>query len=132
MEIRYEPWDEQYFVNTLEVAGRRGNATVDSWERLMTWWSQTPFRILRLGNENAPPPNIRARLEVLPFSAGEQDATRRWLSQPLGTAAQGEPDAGSLSKPAATLLDLIIGSSIQRRPILTFGWTVRLDRGAQR
>lgn len=122
VEIRYEPWDENYLVATLEANGRRQKTTLPTYERLVEWWSRTP---LRIGRSTAS--TIRLKLDVVPFSATEEADAQRWLSRSLGSASAtsdpSQPDAS-----AGALLDLIIGTSVQRRPILSFRWTVTPER----
>jgi len=57
-------------------------------------------------------------MSVLPFSAAEEEDARQWLSKAggVGSASRGARSPG--------LVDVLIGTTIQAKPLLTFQWTV--------
>lgn len=125
VEVRYMLWEEHYAVTTLEGDGRSQTVTLPSYDRLVAWWNTTPLRLAVLQAEQAERDrSVRVTLEVLPFSAREEAETKRWLAESLGNSRtrQGEPRSTS-----GPILDVIIGTSIQRRPILEYRWTVSLE-----
>jgi hypothetical protein len=132
VEVRYEVWDETFLVSTLEADGRKQEATLPSYDRLVEWWTQTALRLGAAEGTTAPA-SLRVTLEVLPFSASEEADTERWLSRSAGAAPQVPTGGGSTHAPepsasAGGLLDLIIGTSVRRRPMLSFRWTVPLQK----
>lgn len=122
VDIRFELWNERYIVDTLEISGRRERVIRESWPQLVEWWTRSPLAVLQF--QGTPPRTMQARLDVLPFSAREEDDARRWLSQPQNDAARGESGA-----PAARgILDMVIGTSLRRRPIVTHRWNVPVQK----
>ncbi|HEX6178311.1 MAG TPA: hypothetical protein VF057_08120 [Thermoanaerobaculia bacterium] len=128
VEVRYEPWDEVYFVTARGIDLKAQSQKLPSLDRLKGWWRETA--ILALTNANAAI-KIDLAVEVLPFSIEEQEETQRWLTRSLGEAhRQQSLDPGEVagSPGAASVLDVIIGTSIQRRPILRYRWSVPVTR----
>jgi hypothetical protein len=122
VEVRYMLWDEHYAVTTLQGDGRRQQLTLASYEKLVAWWKSAALRLTADGvvRETAP---LRVTLEVLPFSAREEADTKRWLSESLSTTRRQQDQAPA----SVSVLDVIIGTSIQRRPILEYRWTIPLE-----
>jgi hypothetical protein len=121
--VRYELWDETYLVRTLDAHGKEQSFTVASQEKLAEWWRSTPLPVI---HEGAAPSRVQLTVKVLPFSAREQAETQRWLSR-LFTSMQSVKEApvGKRSDAgAAKILDVIVSTSIQRRPILEYRWAV--------
>jgi hypothetical protein len=128
VEVRYEPWDEVYLVTARGIDAAAQNARLESVERLTEWWRAAALRVL----PNAAAVNsVQITLEVLPFSIEEQKETQRWLTRSLGEAhRESSMDASEVRGTAggASVLDALIGTSIQRRPILRQRWTVTVTR----
>jgi hypothetical protein len=120
IEIRFELWNERYIVDTLAISGKRERLIRDNWTQLIEWWSRHPLAVLQLRENAKPPRTITARLDVLPFSAREEDDARRFLAQSQNDAARGE----SGTPAARSILDLVVGTSLRRRPIASLRWTV--------
>ena len=122
--VRYELWDETYLVTTLDAAGHEQKFTFPSVEKLAEWWGSTPLMVIR---NHAPSPRAQITLKVLPFSAKEQAATQRWLSRILTSMAsvKDAPVDKRSDQGAAKILDVIVSTSIQRRPVLEYQWTVQ-------
>jgi hypothetical protein len=123
VEIRYDLWEETYLVTVLELDDRIHKVKIASAARLAQWWRETPLRVLRT---TGSPASIQARLQVLPFSAREEAAAERWLSDSVGAA----PDKNAGRDPRSStsaLLDAIIGTSVDRRPIVEFRWKIRVE-----
>jgi hypothetical protein len=128
--IRYEPWDEVFFVHALGADGSSERRTLRSLAELESWWAspRIPF---------ATGPGIGSRiavtLSVIPFSASEEADAKRWLARSLGqeaatARAPGGEGSGTLSSPS--LFSAVVGSSIRRRPVLRYTWTVEIRRRA--
>jgi hypothetical protein len=122
VEVRYMLWDEVYAVTTLHGDGRKQQLTLASYDKLAAWWKSATHRLTpdRAATRAASP--LKITLEVLPFSAREEADTKRWLSESLGSTRTDERSPASIN-----VLDVIIGTSIQRRPILEYRWTVPLE-----
>ena len=127
--VRYELWDETYLVRTRDATGKETNVTLASEAKLSEWWSTTALPVIRHG---ATTPRVALTVKVLPFSAREQEETQRWLSR-MFTSMQSVKDAPVDKRSdagAAKILDVIVSTSIQRRPILEYRWTI--DAKAER
>ena len=123
VSVRYELWDETYLVTALDATGREKKLTFASPEKLEEWWATSGLSVIR---GEAKSPRLNVTVKVLPFSAREQAETQRWLSR-VFTSMQSVKDApvDKRSDPgAAKILDVIVSTSIQRRPILEYQWTV--------
>lgn len=114
VEIRYDLWDEVYIVRRTEYDRRTETQRIASFEALERWW-RAPLRVV-------PPPATRTRAEVevtvLPFSAAEEEDARQWLSKSGGVAAPSGAQSG--------LVDVLIGTTVNARPITTFRFQVEV------
>ncbi len=131
VEMRYDLWDEVYYVAVItadgsQPAATRGRATLASRDQLLEWW-----RTLDLAVADAGPLapggawQARVRLSVLPFSSAEQRDAQRWFSRSL------EGEAGSAE--TSDVLNLLIATSIARESAVSFDWrlTVAAGRGGR-
>ena len=128
IEVRYEPWEEVYFVTTRGMDAVAQRARFASLERLTDWWRSAALAVLP---RPTPANGVQVTLEVLPFSIEEQKETQRWLTRSLGEAHRGEAmdDSEAAGRSGAgSVLDVLIGTSIQRRPIVRHRWSVAVTR----
>lgn len=140
VEVRFEPWDEIYELAAIgvDVQPIRGRAT--SFPELVRLWSGLRLPVLprRLaGSWRSGPPRMRLDLEVIPFSQQEQQETQRWFSESMDEAQGGTAEgAGSVaedrSEALADVLDLLLATSIQRRPLFAWRWQVAVALDAPR
>jgi hypothetical protein len=114
VEIRYDLWDEVYIVRKVDFDGKVEQQRIASFENLEHWWRGTPIRLLA-----APVGPLQVELSVLPFSAAEQEDARRWLSKSAGVSG---PAAGRPT--TSDLIDVLIGTTIHAKPILTYRWKI--------
>ncbi len=135
VDVRYEPWDEVYWVTRADVSGKVSRVTFASFDRLARWWQELRLEIIK-----APPPGtgrVEVRLRVIPFSHSEQLDAQRWFSQAL---AEEEPGgAGSVSQVTKDqpetfrdLLNLLMATSIRRPALLEYEWTLAVPREGKR
>ena len=110
IEIRYDLWDEVYLVRRNNGAQQR-IAKKD----LDPWW-RTPLDGGRAGASG----RIDVELIVLPFSAAEESDARQWLSKSGG--------AGTPSTNPSSIVDVLIGTTLSARPVVSFRWTAELPR----
>ncbi|HEU4520872.1 MAG TPA: hypothetical protein VFT12_02650 [Thermoanaerobaculia bacterium] len=125
--VRYELWEEEYRVTALDVTGREQKLVFDSMEKLTAWWKATPLVVMVAYYSESP---VRVSLKVLPFSAREQAETQRWLSRMLTSmhSVKEAPVNKRADPGAARMMDIIVGTSIESRPILEHRWTVEVRR----
>lgn len=124
VEIRYELWDEKFLVAVIDGERRVQKTSIDTFEHLAEWWSRTPLRIGKAQSE------VRAKLEVIPFSAREEEDAQRWLARSIGESSNtADPSQRSdATSRAGSILDLLIGTSVQRHPLQTWRWTLRAEK----
>jgi hypothetical protein len=113
LELRYDLWDEVWLVRKIEFDGRSERQRIASRELLEKWW-RTPLRLLV---STAEAVTLQIDVDVLPFSAAEKEDARQWISKSGGVGTGG----GS-----AGIVDALIGTTIDAKPITTFHWNVEL------
>ncbi|HEX7150630.1 MAG TPA: hypothetical protein VF618_04010 [Thermoanaerobaculia bacterium] len=109
VEVRYDLWDEIYHVRRFEAGRRIDQQRIESLEKLEQWW-RTPSRIISLNGQRIV---LDVELRVLPFSGAEEEDARRWLSLPDRTTS---------------LVDVLIGTTISAKPIVSFRWSAEVVR----
>ena len=128
ISVRYEPWDEVYLVTTRGIDRSSQSLRFATVEKLKDWWRDAGVPAL----PRATADTVQLTLEVLPFSIEEQQETQQWLSRALGDVraepSTPEPDDPAGAGAGTSVLDVIVGTSIQRRPIVRYRWTVPVIR----
>lgn len=118
VEVRYDPWDEVFFVTHRDFDGTVERAKIASMAALETWLVGRPLRFAVLSAAS----RWDVELRILPFSAAEEADVRAWVSgttPPPPGAAEGGADGGGSS-----LFDLLVGTSIRARPVVAYRWTL--------
>jgi hypothetical protein len=126
IEVRYLLWDERYAITTVEADGREQQVILPSYAELVEWWTATAHRVAPERSVTQRSEPLVLTLAMLPFSAREEAETRRWLSRALGGPGSRQRQRETT---AVRMLDAIIGTSIRRRPILEYRWTVSPENG---
>ncbi|MEM9554281.1 MAG: hypothetical protein AAGC60_08480 [Acidobacteriota bacterium] len=133
VEVRYEPWDEIYELAAIGVDLRPVRATLDSFEALRARWNELRLYVApasMAASWRRSGVRLRVDLEVIPFSRQEQEEAQRWFSKSLdgADAAGSAEEAGAASEERSEalgeVLDLLLATSIQRRPLVAWRWTV--------
>lgn len=126
ISIRFEPWDEVFYVRALSADGSDEKKVIRSFEELKKWWSAprtTPAARFSPGDR------LKVSVAVIPFSASEEADAKRWLAQSLTVSASPPAEGGGeVASAPPSLFSAVIGSSIRRRPVLRFEWTVAVQR----
>lgn len=114
IEVRYDLWDEVWIVKRVEFDGRVDRQRLASNDALEKWW-RTPLRLLATSADRV---SLQVELNVLPFSAAEEQDARDWISKSggVGTAGSG----------GSALVDALIGTTLSAKPITTHRWSVDL------
>ncbi|CAM2069982.1 hypothetical protein SCOR_31695 [Sulfidibacter corallicola] len=141
VDIRYELWDEQLLVTALDMSGQVQKHMFDDLDELKAWWRAWPMYVLPEMSGVLPShARARIRLEVVPFSVNEQSSAQLWLSGAGGRAPDGvqndgtgsvrrEGEAGQTGPGlSARLINLMVATSVKRKPLLTFTWRVPITR----
>jgi hypothetical protein len=130
VDVRYELWDEVFLVTRTDASGRGRRESLPSFERLEEWWRR--LEIAALSTAGLDPGgnwDVKVRVSVIPFSQSEQREAQRWFSDSIGEARR-EESAGPGEAPAESpdrlseALDLLIATSIKRRSVVSYAWTV--------
>lgn len=137
VEIRFEPWDEVFFVGWAGAAGGGERSRLDSREALERWWRELRLPLAD-GSGLAAGGGWQVRLElaVIPFSSAEQRDTQTWVSRSLGTAREAGRPSGSNAPPAGTetpalseVLDVLLATSIGRESVIRYDWRLTVPPG---
>ena len=111
IEVRYDLWDEVWIVRRVEFDGKTDRQRIASAEALEKWW-RAPVRLFA---SSAARVALQLDLNVLPFSAAEEDDARQWITKSGGVGS------------GAGLVDALIGTTISAKPITSFRWNVDLS-----
>lgn len=126
VDVRYELWDEVFLVHGIGVDGRRFDASLPSFDRLLAWWREleVPVVGVRAADRRAPW-NVKVAARVIPFSQLEQRDAQRWLSDSVRQRAAVESGSDPSAADRSTgVLDLLVGTSIQRRALVGYDWNL--------
>jgi hypothetical protein len=115
LEVRYDLWDEVWIVRRIELDRRGAPQRLPSRDALEKWW-RSPVRVL---STSAARVALQVELNVLPFSAAEEEDARQWMAKAGGVGTAGAGNAG--------LVDVLIGTTISAKPITSYRWNVDLS-----
>ncbi|MEM1180249.1 MAG: hypothetical protein AAGM22_18040 [Acidobacteriota bacterium] len=128
VEIRYEPWDEVYFLHALGRDGGEVHKTLESDAALTAAWRALDLVATAPGADPGAG-RWRVELDVIPFSRGEQRDTQRWFSESMdsdGGAEQTARASEDRSQALEEVFNLLLATSIGRRAILSYSWQVEV------
>lgn len=135
VDVRYNLWDEVFAVVAVGADGRGERVALAGRKALETWWSGLELVIAEPGSlAVAPPRDLVLALEVIPFSASEQDDAQRWFVRSFGDRATGagpqvtdpaERRGDSLEK----VLGVLMATSIQGSALYSARWAVAVTGG---
>ena len=131
MDVRYELWDEAFFVTALGVDRKLRRETLPSFDRLVSWWRGLELPSLAPDRLSASQPwKVQVRVSLVPFSESEQEDAQRWLSDSVagGKSSAEQTSASAKESPErlGNVLDLLVATSIQRRPLVSYDWNLTL------
>ena len=115
IEVRYEPWDEVYFVRIGKADGSLQDLTFANFESLSQWWS-TP--LVNIPARTGMVGSTTVTLVVIPFSHDERDEARRWLIGNPRPKADGE----TAPEGSGAVMGSLLATSIRREPMRRFHW----------
>jgi len=125
--VRYDLWDEVYRVASRGVFGDR-RWEIASFDELVRWW-QAPRARLPTGDLR-PLEDWRVRVDVdlIPFSSAEERDAQRWVSESLRHPERKASESVSETaedgpEPLSNVLNLLLATSVRRRPVATWRWT---------
>ncbi len=132
VDVRYDPWDEVFHATAWGHGERGERAQASSLADLVAWWQGLRLVLLDADRLGSPwPRRLKVTADVVPFSAAEQDDARRWFSERIEEgrrSATGEVGRSG-GEPAETLsrtFDLLLATSIRRRAMVSFRWSLTL------
>ena len=137
IDIRYDLWDEVFHFAAAGLGGRLEPAEAASFDELLEWWRTLRLVILE-GTQLAEdrPHRLEITAEVVPFSRSERRDAQRWFSESIDRARRsgtgevgrsGEKQTEALSR----TFDLLLATSIRRRTLASYTWTVTLPPSLQ-
>jgi len=135
VDVRYDLWDEVFEVVVVGADGRGERVRLAGRAALETWWVDLELVVAQQGSLAA----LRSRefvlaLEVVPFSASEQDDAQRWFVRSFGATASregfkatdpAERRGDSLEK----VLGVLMATSIRGSALYTARWAVTVTGG---
>ncbi len=129
--VRYDLWDEKYLITASDAASSGRQSEAANVDRLEKWWCASEFEVARDVELAAGGPwKVEVSLAVLPFSHTEQLDAQRWLADSLREPGPGGARPNEGSAPVRDLLSGLVATSIARRPVLSYRWTVPLETAA--
>lgn len=131
VDIRYELWDEVYLTSRYTLDRGAERKELASVSELRQWWSALNLRVIQVAPQTlSPREEFRLSLQVVPFSKAEQMDTQRWFSESVHRGSSETKERGGItgrrSDPLERVFSLLIATSIQRRPLVSFDWIVSL------
>jgi hypothetical protein len=114
LEVRYDLWDEVWLVRRTDAARKVEAQKLANREALERWWRTA----LQLMTSDAARISLELELNVLPFSAAEEEDARQWIAKSGGV--------GTSSGGGGALVDALIGTTLSAKPITSFRWDVEL------
>ena len=131
VSVRYDLWDEIFLITINDGTGET-TTTSHRKDQLESWWSRLQLAVIPSGriplDTPASLPSFRVSLTVLPFSTSELADTKRWLSRTGATGRRRVSEPGNAVRSSSQLFDLLLGTSLERRALLTRKWDVKLSR----
>jgi hypothetical protein len=124
IEARFELWEEKYLVAIIGPAGDVQKLTFASDAALERWWRENAL-VVSTPHKFGQRVNVAVKLKMLPFSAQEQSDTQRWLSRTLRSSATESAERSPAQ--SAEILRMIVETSVRRRPLLEYAWSVRAE-----
>ncbi|MBW3670173.1 MAG: hypothetical protein KY432_00720 [Acidobacteria bacterium] len=121
--IRWEPWDEVFYVRTIDYDARSQRATLGGFAELERWISSMPVRVGRTRERSGA---VLVTASVVPFSESEETDAKTWVARSLSepVASPGAEPAEAAAPEPSSLFSAVISSSIRRKPVLKFRWRV--------
>ena len=135
VDVRYDLWYEVFEVVAVGSDGRGERVTLAGRAALEAWWSNLELVVAEPGSPAAPlPRELVLVLEVIPFSASEQDDAQRWFVRSFGaTAAR---DGRRVTDPAERrgdslekVLGVLMATSIRSSALFSARWAVAVAGG---
>lgn len=132
--IRFELWDEVFNVTAFGGMGPLQSSVLESKEQLTAWWRSLRLPVMAVPDGEGIRGRAEITLDVLPFSRSEELDTERWFSESVLRAEEGRrsgishPTEGKES--LAEVLDILIATSIRRRSLTSYSWTIPWPEGS--
>lgn len=123
VEIRYDLWDEKYLVSVIDITRKKKESSYASLDKLTEWWSTARLHVAALPADQHIGA-LHLETNVVPFSESEEADAQRWLMHSVSDAG---PQTATRTSANSSVLDAIIGTSVHRRPILSWRWTVPVN-----
>lgn len=130
IDVRYELWEEVFLVTVIGADHKVRRETLPSFERLAAWWRTLELPVAAAGRLSplgrGGPWKTQVRVSLVPFSEAEQEDAQRWLSSSVAQSGAEQTSEAAKESPErlGTVLDLLVATSIRRRPLVSYDWTL--------
>jgi len=132
LAVRYDLWDETYQVASRGLFGDR-RWEIASFDELVRWWRSPGARLPTGDLEPTMEWQVRIDVELIPFSSAEERDAQRWVSESLrGEGGATDSVSGAAeegAEPLSNVLNLLLATSVRRRPVATWRWTATVPPG---
>jgi hypothetical protein len=135
IDVRYELWEEVFLVTVIGADHKVRPETLPSFERLTAWWRALELPVAASGPLGRGGPwKTQVRVSLVPFSEAEQEDAQRWLSSSVAQSGAEQTSEAAKESPErlGTVLDLLVATSIRRRPLVSYDWTLSFRPEHQR
>lgn len=116
LDIRYEPWDEVFYIHIWHGHDRMEQLTQKDLPSLLAWLSTPRIGLCQLDLSDHTARSLNITLDLVPFSQREQHKAQQWFSKTVNN--QNPRDIGRM-------LDVVFAASIKRKATSSHRW--RLD-----
>ena len=120
VDVRFEPWEEVFLVRRPRPGNGPEELRLPNLYALQTWWAGLTLS-LDVQLEAGTPAEVE--VSVVPFSEAEAADARRWYAEAL---RRGDPPP---TRGLGEALDAVTLTSIKRRGVVQFSWTVGVKAG---
>lgn len=132
LAVRYDLWDETYQVASRGLFGDR-RWEIASFDELVRWWRAPGARLPTGDLEPTMEWQVRIDVDLIPFSSAEERDAQRWVSESLrGEGGATDSVSGAAeegAEPLSNVLNLLLATSVRRRPVATWRWTATVPPG---
>lgn len=121
VEIRFEPWDEVFFVRAGGEKIEPVSLVAEDRSQLEQWLRDPGIPLSRTHSFTR---KLEVALSVLPFSASEQERARNWVRVSRERAPPAAEGAASGFDTTTALASILVTGAIKRSSILSYRWVL--------
>ncbi|MDJ0838042.1 MAG: hypothetical protein QNK37_16120 [Acidobacteriota bacterium] len=119
VDVRYEPWDDVYYVKVWHFDGKFENHKLADTDKLSAFFEDGRIALNSPARLTGTLWAVTVTMKVLPFSEREQRETREWFSEKL--------DENPKREDPNKVLDMLLATSIKRRSVISGSWRLEVE-----